>query len=1250
MKSLCFRCGLLTLPFSLPTLALGEGVNSLAISQDSAIRLVVRQIKAGTDPTIGGGVGRDWISQPGAIRRLDYATQTIATDSVFKLYSAPTMRDSVANIANDLPADWQSRTHEFADLNAAQSVSGGEVSYPIADPRADAEGFTYETTLAGTSVGTALPMPVRWLYVLQDGTLGYLNNGTFTGLANQPTGLPASTPAANNPIVGRTAFWADDLSCKVNVNTASEGVFWDSPRCDTTEERHYAKFQPVLRELQREMGHPAAVCLSSVLFPGKRYAAGGAANGMNSLSLEQAKEMWKIGRVIFEDVGSIGGTLSTLNISGGNLGPEPAFVDLAEIDAVATSAEVKTRLARSAFLLTTRGDAVDYTVTGKPRISMWPVFANDSLRTSFDRALVAGSSVGGVGYFLQRQDAFSRHNELTSNFGGRNKSLWDWLKRDLGSVPLGFATSLQQKYRAPGGSTSASDADALSLLFLDYVRGINSLDPHNINTYTSNGAGLSVYPFGGAASASDILNLWNAAIPIPRGIGRSSGISEIIFYCICRAQKIGASIVGTPSNIPTLQSKPDGTKELEMGFLVETFSPQQGPGSSYPKTWISFNSGTGNSVTPTALPSTMTIGGTSIGSLASLTTSVGGGGAQGWTQTGGNQGVRIGLSIPQKMGPIYTTTATGMITLRISSGSPPAFRLLYGDAGSTPTSGNQAGGFYLNFPEIANVPAPEVTTPIQTRLTNAKNSSGNQPLFDANKDIVRSWLPSHGDYRMSEAISEGAVDATEFVPHPRWASGERIVHSLTEHGIADANASIVPLVAGVAYPAGKRPDSSLAASDPAFGAGRLDAMARGSIDPGVTGDWDNGTGPLVDGPWANFPDEGDTRGITTGTPYFDSLSQSWTTDFRTFSPYRMVPSAVMFGSLPTGTKAHVPWQTPLFRPDPHLGTADQHYGSVGPKDHLLLDLFNMPVVTPWRISEPLSRAGAINLNYQILPFRHIKRATALHALLKAQKVLAIPTTAGPIYKTGAGDQPWRHFIDATATLAQWESKFAANQVFSHASELCDQWLVPEGESLANMPAFWEAHKLTGDNSKERPYANIYPHLTTRSNSFQLHLIVQAITKSPNVAADIFDPAQDQLSSSVRKVVELERSIDPNQPGLPDYATATNPPSLETFAGIKVLTDASSLHLPALTIEPARGATPARLQWKGLWYGEGATLETSTDQRSWQTLGSTMTGEPNVATSLVQSTTDGGYYDVPTTDPSVRRFYRVRVTAGLRPVY
>jgi hypothetical protein len=110
----------------------------------------------------------------------------------------------------------------------------------------------------------------------------------------------------------------------------------------------------------------------------------------------------------------------------------------------------------------------------------------------------------------------------------------------------------------------------------------------------------------------------------------------------------------------------------------------------------------------------------------------------------------------------------------------------------------------------------------------------------------------------------------------------------------------------------------------------------------------------------------------------------------------------------------------------------------------LLDLFYMPVVEPYAISEPLSIAGRLNLNYQIMPFTNITRATAMHALMKGEFMTAIPSNEdvnnAKAFQTSAtqamwdtvGDRFWdeqrdRKFwhrpIDVVRTLYQFEQRF-----------------------------------------------------------------------------------------------------------------------------------------------------------------------------------------------------------------------------------
>ena len=179
----------------------------------------------------------------------------------------------------------------------------------------------------------------------------------------------------------------------------------------------------------------------------------------------------------------------------------------------------------------------------------------------------------------------------------------------------------------------------------------------------------------------------------------------------------------------------------------------------------------------------------------------------------------------------------------------------------------------------------------------------------------------------------------------------------------------------------------------------------------------------------------------------------------------------------------------------------------------------------------------MNLNYNLAPFSYIERSTALHAAFKSEKLLAIPTGAGDVYKTEMTAAQWRHHIDARETLKQWEEKFADGEQFRTASEICEMYLVPEGEiwHQQGMKRYWREHALTGDNVKERPYANLHSMLTTKSNSFTVHVIAQTIAKSPDSAADGFDPDLDVVVSSWQGTGHVHRRLDDDDERLPDFA-------------------------------------------------------------------------------------------------------------------
>lgn len=327
---------------------------------------------------------------------------------------------------------------------------------------------------------------------------------------------------------------------------------------------------------------------------------------------------------------------------------------------------------------------------------------------------------------------------------------------------------------------------------------------------------------------------------------------------------------------------------------------------------------------------------------------------------------------------------------------------------------------------------------------------------------------------------------------------------------------------------------------------------RGVGDPRFNGEWDNGYSKAPPGSYINRPDDGDVVGMGPGSavPYFEDLefdspgkaARPVSPTF--YAPNKVVPSPAMLGSVPTGIRENIPWETLLFRPPPSQ-VQERHYGVVSPPDHLLLDLFWMPVVEPYAISEPFSTAGKINMNYQMVPFSHIRRATGMHAILKNERVTAIPTFDGRSYKTAVTDKEYRHPVNVEETLRQFEDKFHEGKFFHSASQICDIHIVPEDPSFSPsveqmrapgvFSGYWGRHLLTGDNSKERIYTTTYPRLTTRSNVFRVHYKVQTLKKSPRSAPDQFDSEIDAVASSAQGSTVVERYIDPNHPGLPDFA-------------------------------------------------------------------------------------------------------------------
>jgi uncharacterized protein (TIGR02600 family) len=425
-------------------------------------------------------------------------------------------------------------------------------------------------------------------------------------------------------------------------------------------------------------------------------------------------------------------------------------------------------------------------------------------------------------------------------------------------------------------------------------------------------------------------------------------------------------------------------------------------------------------------------------------------------------------------------------------------------------------------------------------------------------DIVRSVEasadgPAKGDLRHFAALAD--VPASYFVPSPGYDN------PLVEqsHGLRDGawtkenqvggittSSTAGTLVEGVSYPAHSPP------AVPRGLNGALNAKGR-------PGDWDTGVGTIEDGPYINKPDEANV--LLPNGGYFERGGEFAEEDGTSFAPNRQVASAVVFGSLPTGihpTKPDQtePWQTLLFCPNPASRSTkaldepipDDHKGFEAPRDHLLLDLFWMAAVEPYAISEAFSTAGKINMNYQIVPFTYVERSTGIHAALKSVTLGAISPDDVDSYKNPDSMSPreLRYYVDAEKTLDGFKRRFDRYDLFRSASEICEIFLVPKRnpnrtysgkapDDYEGMTEWWngslgspDAQELTGDNLREEPYGNLYPRLTTKSNTFTMHYRVQGLQKVRGTDPTVWDEKRDRTASDYRGSMTLERYMDPNE--------------------------------------------------------------------------------------------------------------------------
>jgi len=541
---------------------------------DSAINLVIAQIREATlgfirddaDGSLDTSERLGWASQPGMIRTFDDQGNGYKH---FKLYSDDAMivDDSGLIADTDELQKWTPDTNNafnalWSDLNAPVAREDGTLVYPVVAPPSSLDGGSGTTIPDGlpvddpstleiqegiqgygiysppgftgstpSAVNNPAPMPVRWLYVLADGTIS-----SATGTDREVT---VSGASSTNPIVGRIAFWTDDETTKLNLNTASEGIFWDQPRGNTWMERAvgqadhgggvFASQQlytdgnngvfgfgwsiPLQNEYNRYPGHPATTSLSAVYgdilevpfdfvrsqtdfeninryyeispqyrhFDGSDPATAGSKGGMQVANTHVTEILEPKDERLYASQSEV-------------------YFDAERDDDILSPDDIKLR----EFFTTTTSKAPDTTILGTPRISMWPQMLDLTLRNSKDALLAFcselrpqdGANTRTDKYYFQRHSPYmgkddpgsSRNPELDWGIT-RNTQLYDYIRSLTDEDLPGFGGSLEDKHGTRG-------RDQILTQIYDFIRGSINIAGSRLTPLYSYAAPLDTSYYG----------------------------------------------------------------------------------------------------------------------------------------------------------------------------------------------------------------------------------------------------------------------------------------------------------------------------------------------------------------------------------------------------------------------------------------------------------------------------------------------------------------------------------------------------------------------------------------------------------------------------------------------------------------------------------------------------------------------------------------------------------------------------------
>jgi uncharacterized protein (TIGR02600 family) len=518
---------------------------------DLPAQVVISQIRRATQNL---GTFFNWTSQPGLIRvfSVENSSDPDAAPTVqqfrYPLYSTQTLYASgppdFAAEATEL-AQWANSKALYVDLNEPIEIrqdlttgapiptaNPGTLVYPILDPAAfervgdngesRVQGLAINGTAPATSPRHLMPMPVRWLYVLSTGKIlsplpgGDLSIARFDMAEFRPQG---NEPAPR--IIGRIAFWTDDESCKINLNTASEPAPWHPPMTVSERDRWAADTQPVRGETHRLSGHPAYTALSPVFrslgglaspapaMQPQPQPPTGQGNGVSTFKDYLTAYHSLLPQTPKKDTGSVHGTELVLS----NTTPPPlrspalwSNVDEFLFDSgqpngtgalrqrngfqsVTGYALDEADIRRARFCLTTHSSAPETNPFNQPKISLWPIQTDPAQRTRTDQLMALAATIGGTAdtrayYGIQRDSAWSGTATPGSSHstnadlatGSRNRQLFNWLQTSTSNPFPAHPGSFADKY-------GPLNRDQLLLSMFDLTRWTSNPG----NAWTDNG-------------------------------------------------------------------------------------------------------------------------------------------------------------------------------------------------------------------------------------------------------------------------------------------------------------------------------------------------------------------------------------------------------------------------------------------------------------------------------------------------------------------------------------------------------------------------------------------------------------------------------------------------------------------------------------------------------------------------------------------------------------------------------------------